>query len=192
MTVLQPSISQRIIKASRRFIFEAIGVAIAWTLLFKLNMWAFKSLEVNHFVSWIFLPAFIRILSVLLFGWAAVTGLIIGAIITSNPADIGHTTPYVLALISGVGPMIAVRFCEYALKLPPTLIGIRPSHLFIFAITGAFVNVSLNGYYFALHQLPSHPITCLSPMFIGDMLGSIIMLYVASFTLKACVKAGSH
>lgn len=192
MTVLQPSISQRIIKASRRFIFEAIGVAIAWTLLFKLNMWAFKSLEVNHFVSWIFLPAFIRILSVLLFGWAAVTGLIIGAIITSNPADIGHTTPYVLALISGVGPMIAVRFCEYVLKLPPTLIGIRPSHLFIFAITGAFVNVSLNGYYFALHQLPSHPITCLSPMFIGDMLGSIIMLYVASFTLKACVKAGSH
>ncbi len=192
MTVLQPSISQRIIKASRRFIFEAIGVAIAWTLLFKLNMWAFKSLEVNHFVSWIFLPAFIRILSVLLFGWAAVTGLIIGAIITSNPADIGHTTPYVLALISGVGPMIAVRFCEYVLKLPPTLIGIRPSHLFIFAITGAFVNVSLNGYYFALHQLPSHPITCLSPMFIGDMLGSIIMLYVASFILKACVKAGSH
>lgn len=192
MTVLQPSISQRIIKASRRFIFEAIGVAIAWTLLFKLNMWAFKSLEVNHFVSWIFLPAFIRILSVLLFGWAAVTGLIIGAIITSNPADIGHTTPYVLALISGVGPMIAVRFCEYVLKLPPTLIGIRPSHLFIFAITGAFVNISLNGYYFALHQLPSHPITCLSPMFIGDMLGSIIMLYVASFTLKACVKAGSH
>lgn len=192
MTVLQPSISQRIIKASRRFIFEAIGVAIAWTLLFKLNMWAFKSLEVNHFVSWIFLPAFIRILSVLLFGWAAVTGLIIGAIITSNPSDIGHTTPYVLPLISGVGPMIAVRFCEYVLKLPPTLIGIRPSHLFIFAITGAFVNVSLNGYYFALHQLPSHPITCLSPMFIGDMLGSIIMLYVASFTLKAWVKAGSH
>ena len=120
MTVLQPSISQRIIKASRRFIFEAIGVAIAWTLLFKLNMWAFKSLEVNHFVSWIFLPAFIRILSVLLFGWAAVTGLIIGAIITSNPADIGHTTPYVLALISGVGPMIAVRFCENVLKLPQT------------------------------------------------------------------------
>ena len=187
-----PSISQRLISTSRRFIFEALGVAIAWTLLFKLNMWAFKSLEVNHFVSWIFLPAFIRILSVLLFGWAAVIGLIIGAIITSNPADIGHSTPYVLAMISGVGPMIAVRFCEYVLKLPPTLIGIRPSHLFIFAITGAFVNVSLNGYYFALHQLPSHPITCLSPMFIGDMLGSIIMLYVASFTLKACVKAGSH
>lgn len=192
MTAFSPSMSQRIIKASRRFIFEAIGVAIVWTLLFKLNMWVFKSLEVNHFVSWIFLPAFIRILSVLLFGWAAVIGLIIGAIITSQPADIGHTSPYLLAIISGVGPMIAVRFCEYILKLPPTLIGIRPSHLFIFAITGAFVNVSLNGYYFALHQLPSHPITCLSPMFIGDMLGSIIMLYVASFTLKACVKAGSH
>ena len=192
MTAFSPSMSQRIIKASRRFIFEAIGVAIVWTLLFKLNMWVFKSLEVNHFVSWIFLPAFIRILSVLLFGWAAVIGLIIGAIITSQPTDIGHTSPYLLAIISGVGPMIAVRFCEYILKLPPTLIGIRPSHLFIFAITGAFVNVSLNGYYFALHQLPSHPITCLSPMFIGDMLGSIIMLYVASFTLKACVKAGSH
>ncbi len=192
MTAFSPSMSQRIIKASRRFIFEAIGVAIVWTLLFKLNMWVFKSLEVNHFVSWIFLPAFIRILSVLLFGWAAVIGLIIGAIITSQPTDIGHTSPYLLAIISGLGPMIAVRFCEYILKLPPTLIGIRPSHLFIFAITGAFVNVSLNGYYFALHQLPSHPITCLSPMFIGDMLGSIIMLYVASFTLKACVKAGSH
>lgn len=192
MTAFTPSISQRIIKESRRFIFEAIGVAIAWTLLFKLNMWVFKSLEVNHYVSWIFLPAFIRVLSVLLFGWAAAIGLVIGAIITSHPADTGYVTPYILAIISGVGPMIAVRFCENFLKLPPTLIGIRPSHLFIFGITGAFVNVSLNGYYFALHHLPSHPITSLSPMFIGDMLGSIIMLYIASFALKACVKAGSH
>jgi hypothetical protein len=155
-------------------------------------MWVFKSLEVNHYVSWIFLPAFIRILSVLLFGWTAVIGLIIGAIITSQPADTGHATPYVLAIISGVGPMFAVRFCESILKLPPTLIGIRPSHLFIFAITGSFVNVSLNGCHFALHNLPSHPITSLSPMFIGDMLGTIIMLYVGSFALKACVKTGSH
>jgi len=192
MTAFSPSISQRIIKSSRCFIFKAIGVAIAWTLLFKLNMWVFKSLEVNQFVSWIFLPAFIRILSVLLFGWAAVVGLIVGAIITSNPADAYHTTPYVLAMISGVGPMIAVRFCEYVLKLPPTLIGIRPSHLFIFALTGAFVNVSINGYYFTINQLPAHPITCLSPMFIGDMLGSLIMLYIASFILKVCVKIGSN
>ena len=100
MTAFSPSMSQRIIKSSRRFIFKAIGVAIAWTLLFKLNMWLFKSLEVNQFVSWVFLPAFIRILSVLLFGWAAVVGLIVGAIITSNPADAYHTTPYVLAMIS--------------------------------------------------------------------------------------------
>jgi uncharacterized membrane protein YhhN len=47
-------------------------------------MWVFKSLEVNHYVSWIFLPAFIRIVSVLLFGWAAVIGLIIGAIIINH------------------------------------------------------------------------------------------------------------
>ncbi len=192
MTAFSPSMSQRIIKSSRRFIFKAIGVAIAWTLLFKLNMWLFKSLEVNQFVSWVFLPAIIRILSVLLFGWAAVVGLIVGAIITSNPADAYHTTPYVLAMISGVGPMIAVRFCEYVLKLPPTLIGIRPSHLFIFALTGAFVNVSINGYYFAINQLSADPITCLSPMFIGDMLGSVIMLYIASFILKVCVKIGSN
>jgi hypothetical protein len=192
MTAFSPSNSQHIIKASRSFIFKAIGVAIAWTLLFKLNMWVFKSLEVNQFVSWIFLPAFIRILSVLLFGWAAVVGLIVGAIITSNPADAYHTTPYVLAMISGVGPMIAVRFCEYVLKLPPTLIGIRPSHLFIFALTGAFVNVSINGYYFAINQLSADPITCLSPMFIGDMLGSVIMLYIASFILKVYVKIGSN
>jgi hypothetical protein len=192
MTAFSPSNSQHIIKASRSFIFKAIGVAIAWTLLFKLNMWVFKSLEVNQFVSWIFLPAFIRILSVLLFGWAAVVGLIVGAIITSNPADAYHTTPYVLAMISGFGPMIAVRFCEYVLKLPPTLIGIRPSHLFIFALTGAFVNVSINGYYFAINQLPANPITCLSPMLIGDMLGSVIMLYIASFILKVCVKIGSN
>ncbi len=192
MTAFSPSNSQHIIKASRSFIFKAIGVAIAWTLLFKLNMWVFKSLEVNQFVSWIFLPAFIRILSVLLFGWAAVVGLIVGAIITSNPTDAYHTTPYVLAMISGVGPMIAVRFCEYVLKLPPTLIGIRPSHLFIFALTGAFVNVSINGYYFAINQLSADPITCLSPMFIGDMLGSVIMLYIASFILKVCVKIGSN
>jgi hypothetical protein len=43
---------------------SAIAVALLWVLLFRLNRWALSSFDVTVFISWIFLPAAIRMLAV--------------------------------------------------------------------------------------------------------------------------------
>jgi hypothetical protein len=165
---------------------QCLGVMLAWVLLYEFNMWAFDSLAVNPFVSWIFLPAFIRMVSVLLFGWAGVAGLILGALLTSPPTEIGHSLP--LAFISGFAPMLAFKICQSGLKLNTTLEGLRASDLLILALVGSFICVTLNGVYFAHHHLPADLLTCLTPMFLGDMMGNLMMLYLAAIVLRAITR----
>ena len=183
MTNLKITSRQLLVEHFIPNLLESLGVMIAWVLLYKFNMWAFKSLAINSFVSWIFLPAFIRMLSVLLFGWSGVAGLILGATITSPPIEIVHSLP--LAFISGLAPMLAYKICQHILKLSNSLEGIRGLDLIILAFSGALTCVALNGLYFSQHNLPANFTTCLLPMFFGDMLGSLIMLYLAALILKA-------
>ena len=189
--ILIPSFTKKTLDKIRIITCQLVGVALAWVVLYKLNMWLFKGLEVNPFVSWVFLPAFIRVLSILVFGWTGVFGLIVGALITSQPAIIGESAAIILALISGLAPMIAVSLCVYLLKLPPTLSGIRPSHLFIFAIVGSLVDVCFHALCFIMHEMPSNLVAHLMPMLVGDTIGTIAMLYLASMIIKASVKMAS-
>ena len=46
-------------------VVSAIAVALLWVLLFRLNRWAFSSIDVTVFISWIFLPAAIRMLAIM-------------------------------------------------------------------------------------------------------------------------------
>ena len=165
---------------------QSIGVMLVWVLLYQFNMWAFDALAINPFVSWIFLPAFIRMVSVLLFGWAGVAGLILGALLTSPPTEIAHSLP--LAFISGFAPMLAFKTCQSGLKLNTTLEGLRASDLLILALVGSFICVTLNGVYFAHHHLPADLLTCLTPMFLGDMMGNLMMLYLAAIVLRAITR----
>jgi len=43
----------------------ALLVALTWILLFKINTWLFASIEVNSHVSLVFLPAFLRMVAVM-------------------------------------------------------------------------------------------------------------------------------
>jgi len=66
-----------------QFLVQSLMVSLTWILLFYLNALIFQTLSINHLVSWIFLPACIRLLSVLIFEWAGVFGLFLGALVTS-------------------------------------------------------------------------------------------------------------
>ena len=57
---------------------EVGGVALAYWLLYDLNAWFFASFSFTATVAWIFLPAAIRVIAVLLLGWRGFAGLFIG------------------------------------------------------------------------------------------------------------------
>ena len=168
---------------------SAIAVAMLWVLLFRLNRWAFSSFDVTVFISWIFLPAAIRMLAIMACDWVGAVGLFAGALFT-NQADptISLTDGIVLAFLSAIGPLLAFWFCTRLLRLPSTLTGLTAKQLLVFAAVGALLNAVPHNIYFYFSDRMTSPIEGLIPMFLGDLLGTLFVLYAASFALRLMFK----
>jgi hypothetical protein len=171
----------------------AVTVALLWVLLFRLNRWALSSFEVTVFISWIFLPAAIRMLAVMACDWAGALGLFAGALLT-NQADPAAdlTDGMVLAFLSATGPLLAFWFCTRLLSLPATLTGLTARQLLVFAAMGAVLNAVPHNIYFYLSGRMASPIEGLMPMFLGDLLGTVVMLYAVSFALRLIFKRSAN
>jgi hypothetical protein len=160
-------------------------VALLWVLLFSLNQWAFSVTEVSSYISWIFLPAALRMLAVMVCDWVGAVGLFVGAMMT-NQTDLtgGLGDGLMLAFLSAIGPMLAFWFCTKLLSLSKDLSGLTAIQLFVFASTGALFNAVPHNIYFYLSGRMSSPIEGLVPMLVGDLVGTLIMLYVVSVALR--------
>ena len=172
------SIKTQVIKQQ---VIEVVAVTALWILFYKFNLWMFSYFEYNPHIYWIFLPAGIRMISVFIFGWTGVLGIFIGSIFT-NEAEISNYVMY-LAAISALAPMLAKRTCMWWFKTPVTLQGLTGKQLLIFALAGAFSNALFSNLYFHLYGL-SDSLYSFLPMFIGDLAGTIIILYLSKGLLR--------
>jgi hypothetical protein len=172
---------------------SAAAVALLWVLLFRLNRWAFSSVDVTIFISWIFLPAAIRMLAVMACDWAGALGLFAGALFTNqtDPAA-GLTDELVLAFLSASGPLVAFWFCTRLLSLPSNLTGLTARQLLVFATMGAVFNAVPHNIYFYLSDRMASPIEGLVPMFFGDLLGTVVVLCTVSFALRLIFKRSAN
>ena len=168
---------------------SAIVVALLWVLLFRLNQWAFSSFEITVFITWVFLPAAIRMLAVMACGWVGALGLFAGALFTNQTNSSGGLTDgLVLAFLSAAGALVAFWCCTRLLRLPSNLTGLTARQLLVFAITGAMFNAVPHNIYFYLSDRMASPIEGLVPMFLGDLLGTVVVLYAVSFALRLMFK----
>ena len=164
----------------KTLVLEVVAVALIWVLFYRLSLWVFSYFEYSPRAFWIFLPAGIRIISVFIFGWVGVLGLFIGAIIT-NEAEISN---YVvnLAAISALAPMVAKRICMWGFNIKATLQGLTGMQLLVFAFAGALSNALFSSLFFYIYGV-SKNLDHLLPMFIGDLAGTIIILYLSKALL---------
>lgn len=171
-------------------ILFVIGIAAAWVALYQLNTWLFSEIHLTGFISWIFLPAAIRMLAVMIGGWAGALGLFFGAIITNLSAlEFEPFNVCVLAALSALGPLVAVNLCSRWLQLPTDLAGLQRTQLLVFAIAGAIFNVFPHNFYFYMIGLSHDAWSGVLPMFVGDLAGTLIMLYLASLSIRLVTKS---
>ncbi len=162
------------------------GVACAWVGVFELNAHVFAHLEHSERAHWIFLPAALRVLSVLLFQRLGAAGLVIGSYFTLS-ADQGYTLmeEVLLSLSSGVAPLLAVLLCQRFFRLKAHLYGLRGVHIVALSVACAAANsLVLNSYLlFFLEQKPA--LLQVAVVFVGDVLGSVIVLTTIAVGLWA-------
>lgn len=160
-------------------------VVFLWTGLFYLNEWLFSAVSVSSVINWVFLPAAIRMLAVMALGWVGVVGLFIGALLTTDIVmHSGWHDAILIASLSALGPLVAVRACKRWLGVSDDLSGLRPSQLATFSLAGAVCNVVPHNIYFFFSGHRSDIFSGMVPMLVGDLLGTLVILYVASLALK--------
>ena len=167
------------------FLVGVVTTTLAYSLFYLLNGWLFHIARVSDTISWVFLPAAIRMLAVLMFGWAGVLGLFIGSmaviwhLVIDDPAH-----AFILALLSSLPSMLAARFVQNAIAIGADLAGMTGRHLLSFGLAGGLVNSLVHTVYFATREGSLGPLHGFVPMFVGDTLGTLIVLYLGAVALR--------
>lgn len=165
--------------------FEVTGISLAYLLLYHFNAWFFAVTEFSSYIAWIYLPAAVRILAVLVFGWRGVTGLLIGNLLTSIPMfGAMSLDAYIFPSISAFCPLLAVMAGTYMMKIRADLGGLKAWELIVFSLLGAMFNSIAQNTYFLLSHKAGNWLPGLVPMFVGDVAGTLIVLYMAFALLR--------
>ncbi|MFN3457862.1 MAG: hypothetical protein ACK4Z8_09840 [Novosphingobium sp.] len=158
-----------------------LGVVLTWIAAFSFNEWAFAGTAQSARANWIFLPASVRLLAVLLFGKLGAMGLAMGAFLaasTETQVDWAYNAGLVIS--SGIAPLLAVTgYCKIV-KIGPDLAGLGPASIVALSVAAAATNaVLLNGYLYAISRLHTG-IKQIAIVFVGDTLGTAIVLMALS------------
>lgn len=160
-------------------------IATVWVALYALNDWLFEHVAVSVYASWVFLPAALRMLAVMLCGWVGVLGLFVGSMITGYYTH-GLTDPgmlVVLAGLSALAPMMAFLVCTHWFGWRGDLRGLSAMQLVVLSTLVSFFGASLHNLHFlTIGAIDGFGSTFMT-MFVGDMAGTFIVLYGAKFLL---------
>jgi hypothetical protein len=141
--------------------------------------------EISIYISWIFLPAALRMISVLLFRWRGVAGLLLGSLmVTLNQIGPNSIHTWVFPLLSSLSPMLAMLLGVGLMKVHADLEGLRAWQLLVFSSLGALINALTHNLYFQYSGIAASWTNGFTPMFVGDLAGTLMMLFGASFILR--------
>ena len=153
---------------------------------FQLNGWALAPFEYTPGVNWVFLPAGFRVLLVLILGLPGALGIVAGNLWLDHEQWMtGHAAPYFLAaLVSGMGPWAVRQWMVARGLLDKQLKDITLVRLVNFILVYAAVNAVFHQFIRWNFQIShSVPWVDIWPMFIGDVVGALAVLYVFKISL---------
>ena len=147
---------------------------------FRLKSFLFAALEHTKAINWIFLPAGFRVLLVLMLELPGAAGIALGTCWLNGERldDFNPLSNTAVCLASGFGPWVVKRGMEQFRQLDRELTHISSTSLLEFVLFYAAVNaVSHQAIYWGFSMADSQPWIDVWPMFIGDTLGALLVLY---------------
>jgi len=169
---------------SIRNMAEAVVLSLVSAALFagffRLNELIFSALEHSQGVNWIFLPAGFRVLLVLGMGLPGCLGIFLGTLYLDQTHLLhGHAMLiFLTGIVSGFTPWVVLKTMSHKGLLSADLKNLTYQQLLNFTLFYAAANAVLHQLLWALINVHSHQMMVeLWPMFVGDLLGALLMLY---------------
>lgn len=158
--------------------------ALLFVGFFRLNDWLFSSLEFVKGVNWVFLPGGFRVLLVLVAGLPGAIGIAMGTLWLDmqSPVEMPFWHMTLTCLASGLGPWLVKCWLEKRGDLHADLQHLtRTSLLHFVLVYSAFNAVAHQGINWFFQQ--SQAWINVWPMFMGDAIGALIVLYTLKMSL---------
>lgn len=160
--------------------------AATYFYAYELNIYLFNWLEFSHGVNWLYIPSGLRLLFVLILVHTGALGITLGTLavqyIYGSPD--AHIFNIVTAMVSGGAPYLSRYIAVHFFKLSPFLTGLTSKGFFKISVLFAVTNALLHNVWFFWYGQTENFIANAFAMFVGDWLGSVLVLAFASFTIQ--------
>jgi hypothetical protein len=163
----------------------AAVVALLWVALFEFNRVLFAYTEATPFANWVFLPAALRVISVLVLGVPGAWGLFVGAMLT-NQALLA-TDVWLAVTLSGLSawvPWIGVGLTCRCLRVPHDLAGLTLAQVALMAGACAALSATAHSGFFWAFMPDQAGWSGWIPLFVGDLVGTWLVLWIGQAWLQ--------
>lgn len=161
--------------------------AILFLLVFVANEAVFNSahFEFVRGMNWIYLPAGMRLLCTLAFGAAGAIGILIASWITCVfyffPDD--PLRSFAGGIASAAAPYLVYKLAKKVYGLEASLTNLSPKRLLLLAVVYSVANPALHHTWLLLRGDPV-AFTGFAVMVLGDLLGTLVVLYAIKLLLS--------
>lgn len=157
-----------------------LGSAFLFASFFQLNGWLFADLAYREGVNWVFLPAGFRVILVLVLGMPGAMGIMLGTWFLDR--DSLDTSSMWLTLVNGVvsgfTPLWVLKVLDRGQRTQQLLQDMTAQRLLNFTLIFAAANaVAHHLAWLLLKRADVNIWVDVWPMFIGDAIGALLMLY---------------
>ena len=172
------------------YIFEIIISFSIYLGFYYVNELLTKDFILNNHVSWLFLPAGIRIMLILVFTYTGAIGLSIASLvigfISNAPYDL--ITASGIALICGFAPLLSRLFVIHHFQVHPNLNNLTTRQLIWIILIFALFNSGLHQLWFVARSLDTGGWNYFIAMLVGDIAGSLICIISIKYGLSWMMK----
>jgi len=168
---------------SRVFLVGVLISTLLYSALFFFNDWLTETVKYDLGVSWIYLPAGLRLFLILIFGLSGAIGIAAASFAISYfgvfPPDL--VTCIGIGLISGFAPLMAKWLIVSNTYISNDLSNLSLQKIILCIVVYALMSSGFHQYWFVLRDLESGSINHFLVMFIGDVAGSILLIALIKY-----------
>lgn len=161
--------------------------ALLYALAFGINSFLMDSLTFSLGVNWIFLPAGLRLLLTLLFGFSGAIGIALSSVLIAINFYFEHDLISGLGagLIGGLAPYFANLFVFKNMSLTSNLETLDGNKLLNCIFIYSLISPVLHQAWFFIRGINDNFIEHVGVMFIGDLVGTLIIIYLAKLAIHS-------
>lgn len=162
-----------------------LGSAVLFVTFFHLNGWLFAELAYREGVNWVFLPAGFRVILVLILGLPGAAGIMIGTWYLDQGSLGSNLWLVVLnGVVSGFTPFLVMKALGKGQAAELVLQDMTTQRLLNFTLIFAAANaVTHHLVWLFLKRADVNIWIDVWPMFVGDAIGALLMLYLFKLLL---------